>query len=194
MVQTDGEQGRAEMAARMFEFAKANLPGFLDTDHLPGRPVSWDNPKISLLSHPGVNKAVRNLASIAALNCWFRLNQFHSLHPDRLLAELRGARDSYNDATLATQLDARAEMFAKYTELTPAVRAKFLEYAETYRANVVFAASTVLRYCQGIVGEWLEIIPAENFRDLLTELQRLETAPLTVQLRWFGLSEFVMED
>lgn len=189
-VQTDGEHARSEMAARMFDFAKANLPKISDTERLPGFPANWDDAKLSLVSQPAVSKAIRVLASLAAQNCWFQLEHFDRIEPQKYLAEINAARDHCGDPMLASRFDTKAESFTKYFESTPAIGAEIREYGKWYHNNVVSAATSVIRYCRLVLGEWLEIIPAENFRELLSELKRLETAGLAAQLLWFGLGEF----
>ncbi|MFM2294467.1 MAG: hypothetical protein RLZZ350_880, partial [Verrucomicrobiota bacterium] len=74
---TAGEQARQALAETMLGFASANVPEITDADWLPAKDkVDFENPKISLINHSGVNKTIRVVASVAAVMLYFELRNW----------------------------------------------------------------------------------------------------------------------
>lgn len=188
---TEKERERAELAETMLRFAAENLPEISDADRLPGTPADWDNARASLLCHTAVSKYVRALASVAALEQAFHLQKFEAMRPgsfmDEILSELKQCVFLDKSELLKTKL----ELHIRVAKAAPGLRAVLWDEARKYRGNLTCFTKSLIGYCEFIVREWIEFLPAENFQALLNELQQLKAQPLRAQLKWFGLNEFM---
>lgn len=194
-VLTAGEWARLALSKGLIRFAESNLPEFDPGDFLPSAvKVDWENPKASLLNHPGIKKAIRIAASVAAQSQQWELRKHEYLWPENYLAEIHAEMRACTDLRTFNQLEANANAFITVLETCPATIEAFRDYARIHRRNVEYALVSLINFCRRIVGEWLEVIRAESVRELLSEIDRLMSAPLKSQLAYFGLIEFAPQD
>jgi hypothetical protein len=193
-VETRAETERRELAKRMFKFAKENIPQITDDEQLPGVPANWDDAQASLFAHAGISKSIRVLASVAAMENYFRLDKHGYLKADAYMSEIATEIKASTDGHRRGKLESRLRAFIEFNHHVPSAIPILRGDAETYRNNTIFAAKKTIQYCQRIVSDWLEILPAENFRQLANVFVELENASLSAQLRFFGLADLILED
>jgi hypothetical protein len=188
---SDGYLMRSEQAAANLRFAAEQLQEISDDDLLPGSPANWDEPKMSLLAHPAIFKAVRILASVVACENHFHLQQFESMRPASFINELRSEIGDCRDAEQLNVLKLSAQTACDMAEQSAQLRKSLWDEAKVWRAGTVSSVNNVIRFCRFIIGEWLEKIPAENFKSLADELERLESLTLPEKMKWFGLADLI---
>jgi hypothetical protein len=188
---TAGEAGRRERAASMIAFAKCENVDIFKRDLEAGQPKDWDDARGSVFHHPGIARAIRVTASVAAQSIFWDADQFDYVFSDKYFAEIREEIARCTDRRMRSKFEAKISSLAIYLKTCPITVEEKRDRSKKLRENTACAIRNLLNFCKVICSEWLTIIPAENFRALLEELERLESAPLAAQLRWFGLSEFV---
>jgi hypothetical protein len=188
---TQAALARMTQAAILMTFAEANLLPFADGDYNPNTAaVDWESPKASLLRHPAVAKTVRIVASTAAQSQSFELRNFERFFLEKYLTECLVEASQTTDPVRKQKLESCVHGEKMYHNATHACRAELLDYARTYRRNVEFGVTSLINFCRGLVGEWLEFLPAESMRRLQLELENLATDSLSARLAWFGLTDF----
>ena len=190
LVQTAGELVRQALAVRMQVFID-DIPQLTDADLLPAtNVVDWDNPKSTLLNHPGVKKTIRMVASVAALAQKNEMERFDFLYPQKYISEIEAELKQCKDSRAFSTFEYKAYALIKLIKSCPAIVAELRDRAKIFRGNIDFSLSTLIQFCRHIGGEWVEFIPAGSVRELLSELGRLQAASLTARLAWFGLADF----
>ena|ERR1700728_3092111 len=189
---TQAESARMAMAAIFTTFATENLPAITASDfEINSTAVDWDSPKASLLRHAAVAKAIRITASTCAQSQSFELRNFERFHLQEYITECLIEISQATDPRRKQKLESVIWAAKTHHEATPAIRAELLDCARIYRRNVEFAVTSLINFCRGVVGEWLEFLPTKSMRGLQSELEQLVTASLSARLAWFGLADFV---
>ena len=189
---TSGERARAALAGVLIKFAEENLPEITDADLSPATDlVDFENPKASLLNHPGVKKTICVVASVAAQSQQWELRKFDYLWPQKYLDEIHAEIRQCTDSRTVNLLFAKAEAFLQFQESCPATVLEFRDYARTHRSNTEYAIATLIKVSRKIAGEWFQVIPADSVRELRDALGRLATAPLRAQMAYFGLLDLM---
>jgi hypothetical protein len=186
------EMERLSLAEKMSVFAEdKNLPKISDDEMLPGDPCDWDNAKTSLMAHAAISKLVRVLANVAASDFLFLLQKFEAMRPATCLDEIGKEIIVCTDAETLQKLQKKFRVQYEVGKVTSEIRPLLWMEAKIHRHDMIRAADTIINYCKSIVAAWLEKIPAQNFRDLLSELERLENMSLRAKFQFFGLTDFL---
>jgi hypothetical protein len=188
------ELSRREQTKLLFAFANDNVRPLSSECFAPGSPHDWADPRGSLFAHPAVEHCVRVAASSASLAAHFRADKYEYLEPETYLAELAEEIRTTGDTRTREFLTVKAYYFERLRITDAEMFRHAQEHAKTHADNLACALRTALNFCKGLVRDWMEIIPAENFQVLHAEMERLGAAPVVEQMKWFGLADLLTTD
>lgn len=188
-----GENSRREQAKRLFAFAEKQIQRPKDETFLAGTPLDWDDPNGSLLAHPGVQHCIRVVASVAALEAFFRADKFLYLFPDAYISELEAEISTTNDPDRKEALN-REIQYCRNANLDAELRTLAQHHAKMHASNLAHCLKVAFAFCRRVLGDWLEIIPAQAVRELDAKLERLDAMPIPERLKFFGLADLILEE